>query len=117
MIEKLAHMAMLFDFYGQLLTDKQREMMGLFYDDNLSLTEIAQEYGISRQAIYDILKRTEAILEDYESKLGLVNKFQLQQAKFARISELVDLMQQQNNLDPLPELSRIIQEINELERK
>jgi len=117
MIEKLARMAMLFDFYGPLLTEKQRQMVALYYDDDLSLTEIAQEYGISRQAIYDLLKRTEAILEDYESKLGLVEKYLLQQEKLARLSQLAEELQEKRSWEALPELVGIIGEINELERK
>ncbi|MGI6067059.1 MAG: YlxM family DNA-binding protein [Bacillota bacterium] len=117
MIEKLARMAMLYDFYGQLLTAKQQRMMELFYHDDLSLSEIAQEYGISRQAVYDILKRTEKILEGYERKLQLLEKFQEQEKRIARIRELVILTQETRNLDYLSHISAIIQEINELERK
>ncbi|MDD2498030.1 MAG: putative DNA-binding protein [Desulfitobacteriaceae bacterium] len=117
MIEKLARMAMLFDFYGQLLTEKQREMMELFYNDDLSLSEIAQEYGISRQAVYDIIKRTENILEGYETKLHLLEKFQDQEERIARMRDLITLAQETKNLDYLGQISTIIQEINELERK
>lgn len=117
MIEKLARMAMLFDFYGQLLTEKQRAIMELFYSDDFSLSEIAHGYGISRQAVYDILKRTENILEGYEAKLNLVEKFQVQQERIARIGELVALMKETGKLDYLEQISNIIQEINDLERK
>ena len=116
-IEKLARMAMLYDFYGQLLTKRQQEIVEMFYSDDLSLSEIAQEYCISRQAVYDLLKRTEKILEDYESKLRLVHKFKQQQRKIADIGELVSLAQKTQNIDLLEKISEIIQEINELERK
>ncbi|ATW28427.1 YlxM family DNA-binding protein [Candidatus Formimonas warabiya] len=117
MIEKLARMAMLYDFYGKLLTVKQQEIMELFYGDDLSLSEIAQEYGISRQAVYDLLKRTEKILEDYEAKLGLVAKFKEQQQRIACIGELTALAQQTANLNYLEKISEIIQELKDLERK
>jgi len=117
MIEKLARMAMLYDFYGQLLTKRQQEMMEMFYSDDLSLTEIAQEYGISRQAVYDLLKRTEKILEGYESKLCLVNKFEQQSKKITDIGELVSRTKETKDLDLLDKVSEIIQEIKELERK
>lgn len=117
MIEKLARMAMLYDFYGQLLTKRQQEMMEMFYSDDLSLSEIAQEYGISRQAVYDLLKRTEKVLEGYESRLWLVDKFEQQSRKITDIGELVSQAKKTKNLDLLDKVSEIIQEINELERK
>lgn len=116
-IEKITRMAMLYDFYGQLLTKKQQTMMEMFYSDDLSLSEIAQEAGISRQAVYDLLKRTEKILEGYEAKLRLVDKFQLQSRKITEIGELVSQAKKRNDLSALNEISEIIQEINELERK
>ena len=66
---------LLYDFYGELLTDHQK----LIYEDavynDCSLSELAQEYGISRQGIHDLLKRCDRILEDYEDKLKLVERF------------------------------------------
>jgi predicted DNA-binding protein YlxM (UPF0122 family) len=111
-IEKLARMAMLFDFYGQLLTKKQQEIMEMFYADDLSLSEIAEECEISRQAVYDLLKRTEKILEGYEAKLRLVDKFTEQNRKIAYIRDLVSLAQKTKDLKLLDRISEIIQEIN-----
>lgn len=65
---------MLFDFYGDLLTDKQREYFDLHYNDDLSLYEIAEMSGTSRQAVWDIIRRAEATLDDTEKKTGLVAK-------------------------------------------
>ncbi|MDW0109257.1 putative DNA-binding protein [Sporosarcina aquimarina] len=76
MLEKTTRINFLFDFYQSLLTDKQRIYMELYYLDDLSLGEIAEEYKVSRQAVYDNVRRTEAMLEDYEAKLSLFNKFQ-----------------------------------------
>ena len=73
---KTTRINFLFDFYQSLLTDKQRLYMNLYYLEDLSLGEIAEEYGISRQAVYDNVRRTEAMLEDYEMKLNLFSKFQ-----------------------------------------
>lgn len=75
MLEKFNRMALLQDFYGRLLTPRQQRVFELYYDQNLSLGEIAEEYGISRQAVYDLLRRTEKSLESYEDRLGLVAKF------------------------------------------
>lgn len=76
MIEKTTRMNFLFDFYQALLTDKQRSYMQLYYLDDLSLGEIAEEYNISRQAVYDNIRRTEMMLEEYEEKLNLFSKFE-----------------------------------------
>ncbi|EGQ27337.1 DNA-binding protein [Sporosarcina newyorkensis 2681] len=74
MLEKTTRVNFLFDFYQSLLTDKQRSYMQLYYLDDLSLGEIAEQYGVSRQAVYDNVRRTEAMLEDYEEKLNLFDK-------------------------------------------
>ncbi|PIC88206.1 MULTISPECIES: putative DNA-binding protein [unclassified Sporosarcina] len=74
LLEKTTRVNFLFDFYQSLLTDKQRLYMQLYYLDDLSLGEIAEQYGVSRQAVYDNVKRTEAMLEDYEKKLNLFEK-------------------------------------------
>ncbi|WP_172369715.1 putative DNA-binding protein [Sporosarcina jiandibaonis] len=73
---KTTRINFLFDFYQSLLTDKQRIYMELYYLEDFSLGEIAEEYGISRQAVYDNVRRSEVMLEDYELKLNLFSKFQ-----------------------------------------
>lgn len=78
MIEKTVRMALLFDFYGQLLTERQREFFALYYDHDLSLGEIAQDYNVSRQAVYDILKRSTQTLTELEEKLELVRRHERQ---------------------------------------
>lgn len=75
MLEKFERMALLKDFYGPLLTERQQEVMNLHYDNDFSLSEIADSLEISRQAVYDFIKRAEAALEDYESRLNLVDRF------------------------------------------
>ncbi len=78
-LEKTTRMNYLFDFYQELLTPKQRSYMSLYYLDDHSLGEIAEEYEITRQAVYDNIRRTEAMLEEYEEKLQLFEKFQRRQ--------------------------------------
>ena len=73
-LEKLGRIAQLYDLYGPLLTPKQQEAVRLYYEQDLSLGEIASECKVSRQAIHDLLRRSEAALEKYEQKLGLLNK-------------------------------------------
>ena len=69
---------MLFDFYGELLTEKQREYYDLHYNQDLSLAEIAASSGISRQGVWDNIRRADAALRDAESRLGLVQRFAAQ---------------------------------------
>jgi predicted DNA-binding protein YlxM (UPF0122 family) len=74
-IEKTNRMNALFEFYSTLLTEKQMNYIELYYADDYSLGEIAEEYSVSRQAVYDNIKRTEKILEDYERKLSLYSNY------------------------------------------
>ena len=69
-MDKILFLTMLYDFYGELLTDKQRETFELHYLNDLSLFEISSQYDISRQAVLDSLKRTEKSLLHYEEKLS-----------------------------------------------
>lgn len=73
-LSKMTRINALFDFYETLLTDKQRTILAYYYHDDFSLGEIATEFGISRQAVYDNVKRAEQALEAYESRLGLLDK-------------------------------------------
>ena len=68
-------MTMLFDFYGDLLTERQREFYDLYHNEDLSLAEIAENYGITRQGVRDVIIRAEAILNDFEEKTGIVARF------------------------------------------
>lgn len=90
MLEKTTRMNYLFDFYQSLLTPKQRSYMSLYYLDDYSLGEIAAEYNVSRQAVYDNIKRTEAMLEEYENKLVLLQKFQERQVLFEKMKKMLE---------------------------
>ena len=68
-------MTMLFDFYGDVLTDRQKEFYDLYYNEDLSLSEIAAHSGITRQGVRDSIKRAESVLLDLEERLGLARKF------------------------------------------
>ena len=93
LLEKTTRMNFLFDFYQALLTEKQRSYMELYYLDDHSLGEIAESYEISRQAVYDNIRRTEAMLEEYEDKLRLLEKFQQRQHM---LQELTDAIKDEN---------------------
>jgi uncharacterized protein len=90
MYDKIVQIALLFDFYGQLLTEKQIEIIDMYYNDDLSLSEIAEQQDISRQGVYDTLKRAEKTLFEYEDKLGLVNRFLQQKESLSKINTMLD---------------------------
>ena len=90
LLEKTTRMNFLFDFYQALLTDKQRSYMELYYLDDHSLGEIAESYNISRQAVYDNIRRTEAMLEEYEEKLNLFEKFQQRQIVLKQLADAIE---------------------------
>lgn len=90
MLAKREYLIMLKDFYASLLTDKQQYVLELYYEHDLSLSEIAEEMGISRQAVHDLIKRAEGLLNDYEEKLKLVHRFLIIKN---RIEEVCNLMQ------------------------
>ena len=86
-IEKTNRMNALFEFYAALLTDTQMKYIELDYADDYSLAEIAEEFGVSRQAVYDNIKRTEKILEDYEMKLHMYSDYIVRSQILDQISE------------------------------
>lgn len=81
----------LLDFYGNLLTDRQKEIAVLFFYENNSLSEIADFYQLSRQSVYDILKRVKSTLSEYESKLGLYEKYSKSKKFLSKIIDETDL--------------------------
>ena len=89
MLDKTLRMNYLFDFYHSLLTLKQREYMSQYYLDDFSLGEIAEQFEVSRQALYDNIKRTEAMLEEYENKLQLLEKFENRTSLLAQLKTAI----------------------------
>ena len=90
-------MAMLFDFYGDLLTDRQREFYDLYYNEDLSLAEIAENYGISRQGVRDIIVRAEAAMTEIEDKTHIIRRFQQSRGAIAAIDAAADQLLQAVN--------------------
>lgn len=74
-MEKIVEQGLLFDFYGELLTEHQRKIYEEAISEDLSLSELAEEHGISRQGIHDLIKRCDKIMLEYEEKLHLMDKF------------------------------------------
>ena len=75
MYDETLQNTMLFDFFGDLLTEKQREYFSLYHNEDLSLSEIAESAGISKQGVYDIIKRAEKVLVEIEDKTGIIKKW------------------------------------------
>ena len=121
-IDDVIQTSLLYDFYGSLLTDRQREVMELYYGENLSLSEIAAEFSISRQGVHDALKNAGRALHEYEQKLRLVDKFQQSREAIGDIDEriegLMEEVQKQEALVPAEvtaELQKIKDIIDKLE--
>ena len=93
---KPLEMSLLFDFYGETLTEKQRELFDLYYNEDLSLAEIAEHAGITRQGVRDSIKRAEHALGEMEDKLGLVARYGGTGRCAAALAEQVTLLQTLN---------------------
>ena len=89
-IERVEYASMLYDFYGALLSESQNEVMALYHEDNLSLSEIAEDLGQSRQAVHYTLRKAEKALESYEEKLGLVASYKENQELAAKAYKIID---------------------------
>lgn len=89
-INNIFEKSLLYDFYGPLLTDHQREVYGDYIQNDLSLTELAGLHGISRQGAYDMVKRCERLLSDYEDRLHLVGQFRRVKKMVAQIRTQAD---------------------------
>ena len=106
-------MTMLFDFYGELLTDRQKEFFDLYYNEDLSLAEIAENAGISRQGVRDVIVRAEAAMQEIEDKTGIIKRFEAQRPHLDAIEaaatevETINYRQYEN-----PRLAELVQQIN-----
>ena len=89
-IERVEYASMLYDFYGSLLSKAQNEVMALYHEDNLSLSEIAEEIGQTRQAVHYTLRKAEKALESYEEKLGLVASYKENQKLATRAISIIE---------------------------
>lgn len=109
MLEKTNRINFLYDFYQSLLTPKQQSYMSLYYLDDFSLGEIAEEFGVSRQAVYDNIKRTESMLEEYEEKLLLLKKFQERSKILKNMQEILNQKtpSRQNLIEAVAELEKL----------
>lgn len=93
MKQQAYRMTLLFDFYGEVLTDRQKEFYDLYYNEDLSLAEIAENYGITRQGVRDVIVRAEAILSDLEDKTGLIRRFHAMRSQLEDVIRTADALQ------------------------
>jgi predicted DNA-binding protein YlxM (UPF0122 family) len=92
LVEQFLYLSDLFDLYGALLTEKQQECLRLHLYDDFSLSEIGETLGISRQAVYDNIHRSEKAMMSYEAKLGLASRFRQERRELAGIYHSVEAL-------------------------
>ena len=89
-IERVEYASMMYDFYGSLLSESQNEVMALYHEDNLSLSEIAEQLGMTRQAVHYTLKKAEKALDKFEENLGLIAAYEKNQKLASEALSLID---------------------------
>ncbi|MCZ8512454.1 putative DNA-binding protein [Paenibacillus filicis] len=110
-LQKTNRINLLFDFYEQLLTEKQQMFCKQYFHDDYSLGEIASEFQISRQAVYEHIKRAESVLEEYEAKLGLLGKYEERQELLQKLDRLLEGLDAPNR----EAAAKLISRLNELD--
>ena len=115
MASKNLEMGYLLDFYGEVLTDKQREMMSQYYHDDLSLSEIGENFGITRQGVRDSIKRGEGIILDLEQKVGFAARYRAVQQGVAQLESLARSIRfaNSNSYSPNAEIERDVDQMLE----
>lgn len=113
-MEKIVRQGQLYDFYGELLTEHQKKIYEDVVFNDLSLSEIAAEQGISRQGVHDLIKRCDRILEEYEEKLHLLEKFQKTRQMVGEIRRLVREYQETEEKSLIVKIDEITGEIIDL---
>ncbi|MGN0132640.1 MAG: YlxM family DNA-binding protein [Lachnospiraceae bacterium] len=92
-MEKIVEQNLLFDFYGELLTEHQQNVYQDAVFNDMSLSEVADNYGISRQGVHDLLKRCDKTMQEYEDKLHLISRFATVKEKLSKIQEITDTLE------------------------
>ncbi|MGI5912086.1 MAG: YlxM family DNA-binding protein [Syntrophomonadaceae bacterium] len=111
MLQKRSQIILLKDFYGPLLTEKQQNVLNLHYENDWSLGEISNNMKITRQAVYDILKRAEIALQNYEKRLGLVARFMETRHRLQEVYTLIDKLESQGDKN---KALQVLREISDL---
>ncbi len=116
-IDKIEEISLLLDFYGGLISDKQREYLRLYHEENCSLSEIGEMLGVSRQGVYDGVRKAQNALRSYEKELGLIASYKKQGEELARALVIIDGLEGSSE-DPsftekLSELRSIIRRLDQ----
>ena len=106
-MDEILEQTLLFDFYGELLSERQRDVYQQYVFEDLSLSEISREVGMSRQGVHDLVKRSKAMLEEYEQKLRLVEKFLLIKKNVQQIDALLDAYEESKSEELLTRIRGI----------
>lgn len=110
-LEKIVEQTLLYDFYGELLTEHQKGIYEEVVLNDFSLSEIAQEYGISRQSVHDMIKRCNKILTGYEEKLHLIEKFLRIQEMVTEMNQLALQFKEDRDMENIERIQKISQQI------
>lgn len=113
-MESIVKQSLLYDFYGELLTEHQRNVYEDVVFNDMSLAEIAEEQGISRQGVHDLIKRCDKILSGYEDKLHLVSKFQQTRCMVEEIQKRIRQFKETQEADLIAQIEQISNDILEL---
>jgi predicted DNA-binding protein YlxM (UPF0122 family) len=110
-LDEIVQLSILYDFYGELLNSHKRQIFEDYVLNDLSLSEIAADQGISRQGVYDIVKRCSQELRDFESKLHLINKFQTVKEKLGVIKSILSETKQTGDMTRVTEIETLADDI------
>lgn len=110
-MERIVEQTLLYDFYGELLNEHQKSIYQDAVFNDLTLSEIADEHGISRQGVHDMIKRVNKTLGEYESKLHLIEKFMDTKSKVQRINQLTDEYLKTQDIKQIHMIQNIAKEI------
>ncbi len=99
MLEQRLYLAELFDIYGPLLTDKQQKCLSMHLFEDFSMSEIGEDLAVSRQAVYDILHRSEQTMAAYEKKLGLAQRLREQRQELTEIYDDISQLSSDKKMD------------------
>jgi len=110
-LDEIVLQSILYDFYGELLSDHKKQIFEDYVLNDLSLSEIATEQGISRQGVFDIVKRCTLELKDYEAKLSLMGKFQKMKDKIGTIKDIVAVTIATGNTEQIGDIATLADEI------
>ena len=115
MFEKNLNLSLLLDFYGDILSDRQKDMLDMYYNDDFSLSEVADAFSISRQGVRSVLKKGENILFEMEDKLHLAKRFLDMKLKSSEIADQLEKINKKINDDCISsKIHILIKEIKEM---